>query len=74
VISEFAVPTTRFGRWVARPLVAFLYRAFGLLTGLDIRQLPDYAAGLQAAGFVLEQRRTMLGGLLTAEAWRLRIS
>jgi len=74
VISEFAVPAGWFGRWVARPLVAFLYTAFGLLTGLEVRRLPDYAPGLSAAGFRPERRRTMLGGLLTAEVWRLRKS
>jgi SAM-dependent methyltransferase len=72
VISEFAVPPGWFGRWVARPLIRLLYSAFGWLTGLEVRQLPDYAAGLHAAGFRLERRRSLLGGLLTAEIWHLR--
>jgi trans-aconitate methyltransferase len=69
VISEFAVPRSRFGRLVARRLVAALYRAFGLLTGLRVRSLPDYANALAAAGFRLETRRTWLAGLLTSEIW-----
>jgi SAM-dependent methyltransferase len=69
LVSEFAVPQNRFGRWVARPIVAALYRAFGLLTGLKVRTLPDYPAALREAGFMLEQRRTWLGGLLVSELW-----
>lgn len=69
VLSEFATPEGVFGRWVARPVVWLLYRAFGLLTGLSIRTLPNHAAGLRAAGFTLRERRTFLCGLLTAEIW-----
>ena len=38
IVSEFAVPSSWFGRLVARPLVWLLYRAFGLLTGLKDSQ------------------------------------
>ena len=69
VVSDFAVPPNRFGRWIARPLVAALYFAFGWLTGLRIRTLPDYAAALGEAGFELERKRTWLGGLLRSEVW-----
>ena len=69
VVSEFATPEGVFGRWVARPVVWLLYRAFGLLTGLSIRTLPDHAAALRAAGFTLRERRAFLGGLLAAEIW-----
>lgn len=68
-VSEFAVPDGAFGRWVARPLVWLLYRAFGLLTGLAVRRLPDHATALRTAGFALRQRRTFLRGLLVAELW-----
>ena len=71
VVSEFAVPPSLLGRWIARPLIAFLYWAFFWLTGLEVRALPDYAVALQSAGFSLEQRRRFLGGLLVAEMWRL---
>ncbi len=69
VVSEFAFPEGAFGRWVARPLVWLLYRAFGLLTGLAVRSLPDHAAALRDAGFTLRQRRRFLRGLLVAELW-----
>ena len=69
VVSEFAIPEGAFGRWVARPVVSVLYRAFGLLTGLAVRTLPDHAAALRAAGFKLRKRRSWLGGLLIAEIW-----
>ena len=70
VVSEFAVPEGSFGRWIARPLVTLLYKAFGLLTGLRVRQLPDYSRALCASGFRLEQERTLLLGLLVAQVWR----
>jgi ubiquinone/menaquinone biosynthesis C-methylase UbiE len=69
VVSEFAIPEGAFGRWVARPMVWLLYRAFGLLTGLAVRELPDHAAALCAAGFRLLERRSFLCGLLAAELW-----
>jgi hypothetical protein len=69
VISEFAEPNSWFGRVVARPVVWMLYRAFGLLTGLGVRKLPDYRAGLLAAGFARIRKRAWLGGLLVSELW-----
>ncbi|HVN92312.1 MAG TPA: class I SAM-dependent methyltransferase [Terracidiphilus sp.] len=70
IVSEFAIPEGWFGKLVARPLVWLLYRAFGLLTGLRIRSLPDHHAALRNSGIILTQRRTRLGGLLVSEAWR----
>ncbi len=70
VISEFAVPEGWFGRLVARPIVGLLYGAFGALTGLQVRALPEHAAALRACGFVLEKRRAWLRGLLASEMWR----
>lgn len=69
VLSEFSVPEGCFGRWVARPVIWFLYRAFALLTGLKVRRLPDHRAALRAAGFACRERKTFLNGLLTAEIW-----
>jgi ubiquinone/menaquinone biosynthesis C-methylase UbiE len=69
LVSEFAIPEGAFGGWIAQPVVWLLYRAFGLLTGLAVRKLPDYASALRAAGFTLRQRRSFLGGLLAAEIW-----
>jgi SAM-dependent methyltransferase len=70
VVSEFAVPEGWYGRLVARPVVSGLYWAFGLLTGLAVRSLPEYAVALRGANFMLERRRTLLGGLLVSELWR----
>jgi hypothetical protein len=69
VVSEFAVPEGWFGRLVAYPLVTGLYLAFGLLTGLRIRRLPLHHDALSKAGFVLDQERPSLGGLLVSELW-----
>ncbi|HVC46716.1 MAG TPA: class I SAM-dependent methyltransferase [Terracidiphilus sp.] len=69
-VSEFVVPPSLFGRLVARPVVAGLYRAFGLLTGLKVRRLPDHPRALAQAGFTLLGRRTFLRGLLVSELWQ----
>lgn len=69
VVSEFAIPRRGPGRLLAQPLVAFLYRAFGLLTGLAVRRLPDYRAALGGAGLTLQDHRTHLWGILVSDCW-----
>jgi hypothetical protein len=69
LVSDFAVPPGWFGRLIARPLIWFLYRAFGLLTGLRIGKLPDYAAALTSAGFSQKRRKVWLHNLLISEIW-----
>ena len=69
VVSDFAIPPDGLGRLVAGPLVRFLYWAFGLLTGLDVRQLPDHASSMRGAGFTLTKQRRWLGGVLVSELW-----
>lgn len=70
IVSEFSIPNGWFGSLVARPIVASLYRAFGWLTGLHQRRLPDHATALRAAGFNLAERRKWLYGLLVSELWQ----
>lgn len=70
-VSEFAVPQGRFGRLLAQPLVTILYAAFGLLTGLAVRRLPNHAQALRNAGFVRIRTKPLLGGLLVSELWSL---
>jgi ubiquinone/menaquinone biosynthesis C-methylase UbiE len=71
VVSEFAVPSNIYGRTVAEPLIAFLYVAFGLLTNLSVRCLPDHRVALAQSGWSLVQQKKWLGGLLVSELWRL---
>ena len=70
ILSEFAIPHGWFGRLVARPVIWFLYRAFGLLAGLTVRSLPDHHAALRDAGFALDRRRAWIFGMLVSEMWR----
>jgi SAM-dependent methyltransferase len=69
VVSEFAVPQGVFGALVARPVVSLLYWAFGLLTGLRVRRLPDHATALLQAGFRLKRQKRWLGRLLVSQMW-----
>jgi SAM-dependent methyltransferase len=71
VVSEFAVPGGAFGRWVAMPVVGFLYWAFGVLTGLEVRRLPEWSSALTSAGFRQVRERRSLRGLLTSQMWAL---
>jgi hypothetical protein len=70
VVSEFAIPDTRYGRFIARPIIAVLYLAFGCLTGLTIRELPAHREALQRAGFILTRQRKRVWGLLVSELWQ----
>jgi ubiquinone/menaquinone biosynthesis C-methylase UbiE len=71
VISEFAVPRNPFTAYFARGLIGLLYRAFGLLTGLPVRALPDHAPALLSRGLVLTHERRYLAGLLCSQLWSL---
>lgn len=70
MVSEFAVPHGVVGRMLAGSLVALLYRAFGWMTGLGVRRLPEHGLALQQAGFALRRERRALGGLLVSELWQ----
>jgi ubiquinone/menaquinone biosynthesis C-methylase UbiE len=74
VVSDFAVPQRMPGRLVGSFIVRGLYIAFGLLTGLRARRLPDHARVMRASGWVLEDRRELLAGLLISECWRRDVS
>lgn len=69
IVSEFAIPADWLSRLVARPAVWALYSAFGWLTGLQVRSLPDHFLALRQAGFILQKRKRHLGGLLISELW-----
>jgi SAM-dependent methyltransferase len=70
VVSEFAVPAGWFGRYVARPVVAVLYRSFQVMTGLGVSRLPDWPEALHSAGFRQVREQPRLCGLLTGQVWR----
>jgi hypothetical protein len=71
VVSEFAVPRNPLTAFLARGIIASLYRVFGLLTGLPVRALPDYAGHMVSRGLVLSHERRFLAGLLRSELWTL---
>lgn len=74
LISEFAIPSGGFGAILAKPVVSFLYSAFGLLTGLAVRNLPDHHSALRSSGFILQKRHAWLGGLLAGELWSAQVA
>jgi hypothetical protein len=70
LISEFRIPSNIFGRLIAHPLVSALYLAFGLLTDLRVRELPNYQQALLESDWRLVDQNQHLGGLLVSELWR----
>ncbi len=70
LVSEFAIPISQPAATLARLLVATLYSAFGFLTGLKTRRLPEYASHLHQNGLSTTAHKSFLGGLLAAELWR----
>jgi ubiquinone/menaquinone biosynthesis C-methylase UbiE len=70
VVSEFALPHTLVGKILGKMMIFGLYQAFGLMTGLQVRALPDHAAALQEAGFERAEERRWLGGLLISQHWQ----
>jgi ubiquinone/menaquinone biosynthesis C-methylase UbiE len=69
VISEFAIPRSTLGAHLARGIIGLLYRVFGLLTGLPVRALPDYAGALLRRGLMPSHERRYLAGLLSSQVW-----
>ena len=70
VVSEFEVlDGDGVGRWVSRGIIAGLYAAFRVLTGLRVRKIPPWRALLERHGLVCAGSRRWLGGLLTSELW-----
>jgi SAM-dependent methyltransferase len=72
VVSEFRVPSGWL-RWPAWLLVRGLYLSFRVLTGLRVTQLPHYEAALSEAGFARVVERSLLGGVLVSQVFRLAV-
>ncbi|HEX3663337.1 MAG TPA: class I SAM-dependent methyltransferase [Acidobacteriaceae bacterium] len=71
VVSEFEVPAGSPTRAAfARTLIAGLYAAFRVLTGLRTRRIPAWRGLLAASGFTCEASQSFLGGILVTEIWR----
>ena len=70
LLSDFAIPPRQPWRTLASIYIRLLYLAFGLLTGLRVRVLPNPQAALLAAGFRQIHRSERLGGLLYSELWQ----
>lgn len=70
LVSDFALPHARIMRPLASLYIRSLYLAFGALTGLEVRTLPDPQKALNDAGFTRLHRHERLGGFLYSELWQ----
>lgn len=72
LVSEFDVPQgSALRARLSQCVIGVLYRAFGVLTGLAVRQIPPWRRILADAGMVCCGERSWLGGLLVSELWEL---
>jgi ubiquinone/menaquinone biosynthesis C-methylase UbiE len=73
LVSEFQVPEKgRAMAWFARCVIAALYVAFRLLTGLRVREIAPWRDLLARSGFSRKEAYTGLGGMLVSELWEFR--
>jgi len=70
LLSDFAVPERAVVGWLSRLYIRALYLAFGVLTGLRVRSLPDPQSALRRAEFTCIARHEKLRGLLYTEIWQ----
>ena len=72
LVSEFQIPDAGpVQRGIARGLISGLYASFRLLTGLNVRVIPQWSRHLDRHGFARTATRSWLGGLLVSELWEM---
>lgn len=70
IISEFQIPSEGLRRQVAKLVVKLLYAAFGVLTGLKTRCLPNYRQVLENNGYIRTAAKSGFAGILISELWQ----
>jgi len=70
LLSDFEVPERPVVGPLSKLYIRGLYLAFGVLTGLRVRSLPDPQGALRRAGFTCIGRHERLRGLIYAEMWQ----
>ncbi len=70
IVGEFAVPERGWRHWHARAWLWTMYRFFGAVSGLRVRELPPVEELLVAAGLELREREEARWGLIRSEVWR----
>jgi SAM-dependent methyltransferase len=70
ILSDFTLPPrTNPARLAAKTLIAALYLAFRLLTGLQTRQIPDHTAAFRHHHLTLQSEKKRLFGILHSQQW-----
>jgi len=70
LLSDFQVPERAIVGSLSKLYIRGLYLAFGVLTGLRVRSLPDPQGALRRAGFTCIARHEKLRGLIYTEIWQ----
>lgn len=70
LVSDFAIPTKGWRQLGARMLIRSLYFLFSVLTGLQVRKIPNYSDFFEDTGFHQVDKAAFLGGMLITEVWQ----
>ncbi len=70
IIGDFQLPERGWRRWHAAAWLWVMYRFFAVTTALRARRVPDYRAGLRAAGLHEVDRCEWRARLIVSELWR----
>ena len=69
LVSDFAIPDRGWHRWHAQVWIWFMYRFFGMASGLRIRTLPPIQKILTDAGMRPVESEDERAGLIRSEIW-----
>jgi hypothetical protein len=69
IVSDFREAQGVLNSLWTRGLIAGLYAAFRLTTGLRVTRLPNYEAAIERAGYVQRLKEERLDGLLHSSLW-----
>lgn len=70
IVSDFRQLRTGWRRLYTGVCLNIMYLFFRFATGLQTRQLPDYNAALEGAGFVKCREQVSMAGLIASEWWQ----
>ncbi len=69
LVSDFAIPARGWQRLHAQAWIGVMYRFFGVVSGLQVRELPMIDRAFAEAGFRLDDARVTRAGLIQAAVW-----
>ena len=69
IISDFRQMPAGWRKLYSAVWLNSMYLFFRIATGLKTRRLPNYAQGLESAGFTMRRQQVSMAGLIASEWW-----